>query len=355
MISIFSRSNEWPSGQRRFSIACLSSVFVALLVVGCAKPQQQIRFTGATMGTQYAITVVDDTNIVTETRLKHDIEALLAKINQIMSNYDSNSEISRLNRHRSTDWLAISDELLELLTAANSVSQESNGAFDVTVAPLVDLWGFGPARGAGRIPDNDVIEVARRRVGLRQFELRASPPGLKKLHGEVAFDLSGIAKGYAVDEIAHQLRELGLVNFLVDIGGEMRAVGTNQRGEGWQIGIEGPIALGSTVAQTITLHDSGLASSGNYRNNFVVDGVQYGHTIDPKTGLPTQHALLAVSVVHARAMLADAWATALMSMGPDAAVNVLAKVGLAAMLFKKNGDSWQITTTPAFDEAVKQR
>ena len=241
------------------------------------------------------------------------------------------------------------------LSAAKSINEQSSGAFDVTVAPLVNLWGFGPQSRSPTLPDSDAIDAARRQVGSDRFQLRESPPALKKSQGEVAFDLSGIAKGYAVDVIAERLRELGLANFLVDIGGEMRAFGTNRRGESWQIGIEDPATGGVDVARTIALQDTGLASSGNYRNKFSIGGVEYGHTINPTTGQPTRHTLLAASVIHPQTMLADAWATALMSMGPEAAQKIARRAGLAAMLFNEYGDSWQITTTAPFDAAIKQR
>jgi thiamine biosynthesis lipoprotein len=328
---------------------------IGTLVLGCAKSSKEIRLIGATMGTQYAITVADSSNGVTKAELRSDIEAMLEKINRLMSTYDSASEISVINRQRSTNWLAISDELLVVLSAAKAVHQISNGAFDVTVAPLVDLWGFGATKEKGFVPDPNAVRDARRSVGSGRFELRGSPPGLKKMDRDVAFDLSGIAKGYAVDEIAETLKTRGLTNFLVNIGGEMRASGTNNSGKAWRIGIETPTVGERGIAQTIALRDTGLASSGNYRNNFVVDGVQYGHTIDPTTGQPTQHLLLAASVIHPSAMIADAWSTALMSMGPDAALEVSTNVGVAAMLLRKNAASWQIITTAPFDEAVKQR
>jgi FAD:protein FMN transferase len=169
----------------------------------------------------------------------------------------------------------------------------------------------------------------------------------------VYIDLSGIAKGYAVDQIAEFLIKKGFKDFLVDIGGEMRAAGTNKNGVAWKIGIEDPRDAGRQIVRTIALTNTGLASSGNYRNFFEINGKHYGHTIDPKTGAPTQHELAAVSVVHPSAMLADAWATAFMSMGYRAGMSVAAQRNLAVLFIVGDGTTETIAKSAAFDAATK--
>ena len=303
------------------------------------------------MGTQYAITIVNPGETQQET-LKTSVDALLNSINVAMSTYVPESELSLINKNSSTQWIEISDALHTVLQAAVTVAEASGGAFDVTVGPLVNLWGFGPDRGASIVPDPSAVANASERVGTDKFEIRANPSALRKRHPEVYIDLSGIAKGYAVDRLAMLLQEHGYEDFLVDIGGELRAAGLNRNGTAWRIGIENPAAAGREIGQTIALTNTGLASSGNYRNYFESEGVRYGHTIDPKTGAPTRHRLASVTVLHPTAMLADAWATALMSLGFAAGLKVANEHELAALFFVAEADNWNSHATRAYDIAV---
>lgn len=306
---------------------------------------------GTTMGTQYAITIANPGE-QEPGLLKTEIEAVLSGINVIMSTYDPESELSALNKNPSTDWIPISAELNTVLQAALSVATDSGGAFDATVGPLVNLWGFGPDRGDGAVPDASAVASARERVGVNQFELRAQPSALRKRRPDVYIDLSAIAKGYAVDRLATLLQSAGQKNYLVDIGGELRAQGTNPKGQDWQIGIENPVRDGRKIGRTVALRNAGLASSGNYRNYFERDGIRYGHTIDPSTGAPVQHRLAGVTVVHSTAMFADAWATALMSLGFEGGLKVANGHELAALFIVDEGGHRRSYTTSAFDLVV---
>jgi len=300
------------------------------------------------MGTHYSITIVDHGEIDAN-GLKAEVDALLTQINATMSTYDPASELSRLNLNPSTAWIDISEPLYTVLQASTDIAQASDGAFDVTIGPLVNLWGFGPERGTGAVPDTAAIERARGRVGSDKLALQASPRAIRKQRGDVYIDLSGIAKGYAVDQVADLIESHGLTDYLVDIGGELRARGSNRSGVPWRIGIENPIIDGREIARTVALSGKAMASSGNYRNFFEADGVRYGHTIDPKTGNPTRHRLAAVTVIHASAMLADAWATALMSLGFDAGTKLAEKNGLAALFFVAAADTVKNYATKAFN------
>jgi thiamine biosynthesis lipoprotein len=324
---------------------------VASLLTGCEKHRPAIQLTGVTMGTQYSITIVNPGETQQEA-LETSVDALLGSINAAMSTYDPESELSLMNQNSSTEWIKISDSLHTVLQAAIAVAEASGGAFDVTVGPLVNLWGFGPDRGASVVPDPSAVANASEQVGTDKFEIKANPSALRKRHPEVYIDLSGIAKGYAVDRLARFLQEQGYEDFLVDIGGELRAAGLNPNRRAWRIGIENPTAEGREIGQTIVLTNTGLASSGNYRNYFESDGVRYGHTIDPKTGAPTQHRLASVTVLHSTAMLADAWATALMSMGFGAGLKVANEHELAALFFVAEADNWNSHATRAYDIAV---
>ena len=325
-------------------------VLVILVLAGCEPHAPGIQLIGATMGTQYSVKLVAPGETEAN-RLKQAIDTLLAAINATMSTYDPASELSRLNRNPTTTWIEISEELRSVLAVAMAIGRASAGGFDITVGPLVNLWGFGPQRGDRVVPDSAAIERARARVGLDKLTLRAIPAAVRKRRGDVYIDLSGIAKGYAVDQIAQYLEARGVTNYLVDIGGELRAGGLNARGEPWRIGIEDPLVAGREIALSIPLSGKALASSGNYRNYFAVDGVRYGHTIDPHTGWPTRDRLAAVTVIHASAMVADAWSTALMSLGFDAGVKAAAAHGVAALFFYPKGDGWERYATKAFNLA----
>ncbi len=321
------------------------------LTSGCDKHRPAMYLNGTTMGTQYAITIANPGE-QNEAHLKSEVDTLLGVINATMSTYDPGSELSRLNNNPSTDWIPISAALNTVLQAAVVVAQDSGGAFDVTVGPLVNLWGFGPERGEGVAPDASAIASARARVGLEQIELRAQPSALRKRRPDIYIDLSAIAKGYAVDRLAAFLQNAGQRNFLVDIGGELRALGTNPKGQDWRIGIENPLFDGREIGRTMVLRNAGLASSGNYRNYFEHDGVRYGHTIDPRTGAPVQHHLAAVTVINSTAMFADAWATALMSLGFEDGLKVANERALAALFIVDEHGDWKSYTTSAFDLAV---
>lgn len=328
-------------------------VAVVLLLAGCEQRQPAIQLAGATMGTQYSVKVVN-AGAVEANVLKAEIDALLTAVNATMSTYDPASELSRLNRNPSTAWIGISQELSDVLQGAVAIGQASGGAFDVTVGPLVNLWGFGPGRGTSAVPDAAAIERERQRIGLDKLVLRASPAAVRKRRGDVMIDLSGIAKGYAVDRIAEHLDARGVTDYLIDIGGELRAGGVNQTGAPWRIGIENPMIGGPAIVQTVPLSGNGMASSGNYRNFFEIDGVRYGHTIDPRTGSPTQHRLAAVTVVHRSTMIADAWATALMSLGFAAGVKIAEAHGLAVLFIVGAADTWESHATRAFEPIVGQ-
>lgn len=344
------------------SIVALIGYFGSTLLVliplssGCEKHYSVLHLNGTTMGTQYAITVADRGNR-DPSILKSKIEALLEVINATMSTYDSASELSKLNKSASIDWIPISDNLYTVLETAVSVGRDSGGAFDVTVGALVNLWGFGPDRRVSVVPDGDTLATARARVGVDKFELQERPRALRKRQPDVYIDLSAIVKGYAVDRVATLLQSTGHNNYLVDIGGELRAQGRNPKGQEWTIGIEAPVNGGRVIAigRTIVLRNAGLASSGNYRNYFERDGVRYGHTIDPRTGAPVQHNLAAVTVLDETTMLADAWATALMSLGFEAGRRVADEHGLSVYFIVTEGEGSRSYTTPAFDLAVGNR
>lgn len=288
------------------------------------------------MGTSYHITIcTDSADVVDRDQVQQDVDQLLKKINQQMSTYIKTSELSQFNQTTVDEWFPVSTPLVKVVDAGLKLSEESDGAFDMTVGPLVNLWHFGPDPGKRTIPDNSQIEAARKSVGYHHIQTRNNPMSLQKTISDVYLDLSAIAKGYAVDEVGAYLESQSIQNYLVEIGGEMRARGINQQGQPWNVGIEKPISDQRVVQHVFPLDNLSMATSGNYRNFFEVDGVSYSHTIDPRTGRPVKHALASVTVVGENCMNCDAIATCLMVIGPEKGYNWCAERNIAAYFIVK--------------------
>ena len=265
------------------------------------------------MGTQYHISVVAPFKKSLST-LKKEIDALLLDINRQMSTYDSHSEISQFNQYQKTDWFAVSKDFAFVVSSAQTISKETRGAFDITIAPLIDLWGFG-TKTQFSPPTEQQIKRALKNTGYQLLEVRTLPPAIRKLNKNIRIDLSAIAKGFAVDKVASLLNQKGYTDFSVEIGGEVRNQGFNAEGKPWRIGMESP-RYGDWVVNRILLSSNlAIATSGDYRNYYIKDGVRYSHTIDPTTGSPISHKLASVTVLHESTMMADAYATALMVQG----------------------------------------
>jgi thiamine biosynthesis lipoprotein len=218
---------------------------------------------------------------------------------------------------------------------------------------LVNLWNFGPDPRAGQVPTVAEIERERERVGYRRLEVRLSPPSLRKTHPGVYLDLSAIAKGYAVDEIAELLIQRGVPGFMVEVGGEVRTSGHRPDGQPWRIGIEKPVDFQRSVQRVVELTGKSLATSGDYRNFFEKDGRRYSHEIDPQTGYPVQHELASVSVISDSCMLADAWATGLMVAGPEAALRLAREQGLEVLLILRKRDGFEEQMTDGFRQFLR--
>ncbi len=322
------------------SISCLL-FFVSQSACSRQPDLKKIRISGHTMGTQYHISVAIPSTFVVKTDLKKDIDTLLVKINQQMSTYIEDSEINQFNDYRSTDWFAVSIDLLEVVTAAQEVSYATNGAFDITISPLVDLWGFGAKTLLGFPQQEQLIETLKH-VGYQKLSIRNMPPAIRKRDKLMQIDLSAIAKGYAVDKVGQLLKFNELNNYLVEIGGEISASGTNQTGDIWQIAIENPDYNESLPTKIIALKDIGVATSGDYRNFFIKDGKRFSHIIDPKTGYPTHHNLASITVLNQSTMIADAYATALLVMGEKRGIVFAKKKKLKINMFIREASSYRI-------------
>ncbi|MEZ6130457.1 MAG: FAD:protein FMN transferase [Planctomycetaceae bacterium] len=306
---------------------------------------ERLEIEGSTMGTGYSI-VIDTPagNAIDPEKLKAKIEARLVQINDQMSTWDPKSEISRFNQSESTDWFDVSPEFASVVTEARRVHELSAGAFDPTLAPLINLWGFGDDRPQ-TIPDDAAIAEAKQSVGMQHLSVRSEPPALKKAIPELQLNLSAIAKGYGVDAIAELLIAEGLPAFIVDIGGEDRAGKAKASGDAWKLGVESPLG---GLNRVLPLTEMSIATSGDYRNFFQVDGVTYSHAIDPNTGRPVKNPPASVSVLHESCMTADAWATTMMIVGPEEGTTLASQNNLSVFFQSVVNDSIAEVATGVF-------
>lgn len=328
---------------------------LALALVGCERPVALETVQGRTMGTTWAVTVADPPRGFDADVLTRNIETVLAAVNKEMSTYDPESEISRFNAAPGDGaWFPVSARFADTTARALAFSELSQGAFDPTVGPLVNLWGFGPEATAADLPSDADIDAARALVGYAAIRVRA--PELGAALAKTAprrLDLSAIAKGAGVDAVAEYLIAQGLTNVLVDIGGELRAVGSKD-GQGWRIAIETPTKGARGVQSVIALSDRAIATSGDYRNYREIDGVSYSHTIDPNTGRPVVHALASVSVAEESCAVADGWATTLLVLGPERGFALAQARGLAALFIERDGATSRVRETTQWTREFQQ-
>lgn len=308
-----------------------------------------VSIAGPTMGTTYSVTFHGVGDAIDVGLLRSDIEVLLERIEAKMSTWRSDSEISRFNRSGDTTWFPVSRETARVVSAAKAIGELSGGAFDITVGPLVDLWGFGPGGRRPAPPSDREIATALERVADRRLFVRAEPAALRKERADMQVDLSGIAKGFAVDALSDLLEERGVRSHLVEIGGELRARGSRPGGGPWRVAIERPVAGESGHQSVVALGDAAIATSGDYRNYLEKDGRRYSHTIDPRDGWPITHGLASVSVIAGSAMGGDALATAIMVMGPEEGYAFALREGLAVQLIVRSGDAFRVLRTRGFE------
>ena len=294
----------------------------------------QVKITGSTMGTSYHVTVVAEG--IDADNLKRQIDALLVKTNQQMSTYDPDSELMMFNRAPIGRPFELSAELAFVLSESQRINVATEGAFDVTVGPLVNRWGFGPEQERP-IPDASELAELMQNVGAKW--LKISEDGRQAVRQRDIFvDLSAIAKGFGVDQVAELLRSSGYENYLVEIGGELRVQGFNALGAPWRVAIERPSLAPGSIQAAINLVDQAVATSGSYRNFRDVDGRRYSHTIDPVSGAPVVHNLVSVTVLADTCAEADALATGFSVLGPEASLDYAEQQGLAIfVLFEVDG------------------
>ena len=325
------------------------------IVSSCRTANTTLTFSGKTMGTTYNVVVVAS-EATSSDDLGQAIKASLSRVNSHLSNWDPKSEISRFNANQSTSAIVISKMMAKVMAAANKVHRDSLGYFDVTLAPLIELWGFGTKKRLEAFPSEAQIAQARSIVGQNdKLVLDEKAATLAKRDVGVTINLAAIAKGFGVDEVAEVLLEAGYKNFMVEIGGDLRTSGKNARGQKWRIGIERPDQNGPRVQLTVNVSDLGMATSGDYRNYRERNGVRYSHILDTHTGRPVTHGTASVTVLAATAMEADAWATALLALGKERGEALARKHGIAALFIYKAERQAGSSDSPAFSTLMTPR
>jgi thiamine biosynthesis lipoprotein len=323
----------------------------ALALAGCAPQPSPERIAGGRMGTTYEVVVTHRPAAVTRADLEAAVSDVLDEVDLHLSGWNPGGELVRFNAARATEWVPVSALLAEAVGQSLAVSRESGGAFDVTVGPLVRAWGFGAgALEEATAPAQADLDRLRSSVGYRKLESRSDPPALRKSAPDLQVDLDGIAPGLAVDRIAGRLEALGVGDYLVELGGEVRARGRSPAGRPWRIAVEAPLEGQRRPYALVELDGLAVSTSGDYRDFREIAGRRLSHTIDPRTGTPVTHGLASVTVLHASAAMADAWATALMVLGPDEGMALARRQRLAALFLTRAPDGSLVeSVSPGFE------
>ena len=325
---------------------------LAVQLAGCSKPEQSNpRLEGQIYGTFWQVTLPGSFSEERIAELHTGIVEVLQQIDASMSTYRDDSELMRFNRLPAGEWMALSKPLLDVLLLSQSVSESSDGAFDVTVGRLVNLWSFGPEQRPLAIPDEQELQQRLAQVGYQNLELDIEG-GRARKHSDCFVDLSAVAKGFAVDEVARWLKGQGLEHFLVNIGGDLLAGGEREAGQPWRIGVEVPHEGLPAAHHVLPIRNMSVATSGDYRNFFEEDGQRFSHTIDPTTGWPIKHNLASVTVLTPDNASADAWATAFMVMGVERSLEVAQAEGIKLLLITRENGGWRSYISESMEEYV---
>ena len=352
---------SWPRKLRASSIRRFSRLPVAclfLLLACCAgngigssaasAQTERLEITGSTMGPiRYTVVVAHHPDSITPQQLQQKVDSTLERVNQLMSTYLPDSDISRFNVSKSTEFVAVDPETAEVVGRALQISEQTKGAFDISVGPAVNLWKFGPDKAElESLPSDSQLKQVAKIIGYQKLEVRVQPPALRKTEPGLRIDLSAIAKGYAVDMVAKALDESGCKQFMVEVGGEVFVRGQRAGGGPWQIGVEEPDTRQTAnrspasreVFRVASISNNALATSGDYRNYFEFDGKRFSHTIDPQTCRPVEHGLASACVIADDCMTADAIATAVMVLGPDEGQKFCQEAGVEYLFITRDSD-----------------
>ncbi|SCX42161.1 thiamine biosynthesis lipoprotein [Pseudomonas sp. NFACC32-1] len=320
-------------------------VLVAALS-GCGNGDTLERFDGPTMGSRYSVQYVRHSAAPGPKALQGEVESILAEVDRQFSTYRSDSEIELFNGLPANSCKVMPGPVLELIRVGERLSLDSEGAFDLTVQPLLNLWGFGPQSREEKVPTAQALAQARQRVGY----------GLLRIDGErlckdaaVEVDFNSVAAGHAVDRIAARLQALGIDSYLVEATGELKAAGHKPDGAPWRVALEEPRDDRQVAERVIEVDGYGVSTSGDYRHYFEQDGTRYSHTLDARTGSPVRHNLASVTVIHPSALMADGLSTLLLILGPERGWDYAEKHGIGVFFVVREQGRFVIRTNDAFE------
>jgi thiamine biosynthesis lipoprotein len=313
-------------------IMTVTMTVVLFMLPDCPRTTRLPEAGGKTMGTTWRL-VLAKGDISNASSM---VQARLDELEGIFTNWREDSAVSRFNASRSTEWQSIPRELADAVVLAQRISKETQGAFDITVSPLIDLWGFGAKGRTKTIPSDEAIAAARARCGWEKIEVQTEPSQLRKIQSDVEINVAGLVEGYAVDDIVTRLHAAGHTNFLLDVGGELYASGAKPDGSPWEVGVQQPDAAKGVVTGALPLQDKALSTSGTYQQFFEVDGKRYPHILDARTGKPVSHGVVSVSVIADSCFEADSWTTALLILGPTEGRETAKRLGIDALFLAES-------------------
>ncbi|EJK2115276.1 FAD:protein FMN transferase [Vibrio navarrensis] len=327
--------------------------FASLLILaGCEKPAEQVHLSGPTMGTTYNIKYIVQPDIPSAEAIQTEVDRLLEEVNDQMSTYRKDSELSRFNQYQGTEPFEVSNQTATVVKEAIRLNGLTEGALDVTVGPLVNLWGFGPEARPEVVPTD--AELAERKANTGIHHLSVDGNKLSKDLPHLYVDLSTIAKGWGVDVVADYIQSQGIHNYMVEVGGEIRLKGVNREGIPWRIAVEKPSVEERAIQEIIEPGDMAIATSGDYRNYFERDGVRYSHIIDPTTGKPIANKVVSVTVLDKSSMTADGLATGLMVLGDIKGMEVANQNNIPVLMIVKTDDGFKELVSKAYQPFVKK-
>jgi len=329
-------------------------LLLIILLVGCSERDRPlaspVTLEGEIFGTFYQITIADPLTRREADQLEAGILAELEAVDAAMSTWREDSELMAFNEAPIGQWQPLSDALVEVLAIGQAVAEASEGAFDMTIGGLVNLWSFGPEARPREVPSEATLAARLAKVGPDSLEVDQQALQARRLR-DVFVDLSAVAKGHATDRVAAYLTQQGIDHYLVNLGGEVKVAGyRDAESVPWRIGIEAPRDGYPEARHVLPLQDIAVATSGDYRNYFEFDGQRYSHTLDPRTGRPIDHRLASVTVIHPSDAWADAWATALLVLGDEAGMALARKHSLAVLMLVRQDEGWTSLASPAFAE-----
>jgi thiamine biosynthesis lipoprotein len=323
-----------------------SVVMLATVLAGCGSGDSMESFGGPTMGSSYSIKYVRHPGLADPVQVRSEVEGILAEVDRQMSTYRNDSDIERFNALPADSCQIMPASVLELVKVGEQLSQQSEGSYDLTVEPLMNLWGFGPQGREEKVPSNAALAEVMQRVGYRHLRI-VGDQLCKDAAVEVDFD--SIAAGYAVDTIAARLEAMGIHDYLAEATGELKASGKKLDGSPWRIALEEPRDDQQVAERVISVDGYGVSTSGDYRNYFLQDGRRYSHTFDARSGAPVLHNLASVTVIHPSALMADGLSTLLLILGPERAWDYAEKHDIGAFFVIRADTGFVIRTSKTFE------